>query len=167
MVCPLIDGFLEVLNAFPSKDGISDILSPAEIIEGTPKFDFSKNIISFGTWTIVRSTTTNDMKTMSVLAIALRRYNNSGGNYFIILRMCKRIHGHHWDNVPIDKNVIEYSESMTKKKGQPTTNRGLPCFEQDPIMPISDLAIVDENIQLTISNIEESTEKSESQLAEY
>ena len=53
MVRSLIEGITEVLNAFPSKTGISDTLSPATIIEGKPKFYFGRGMITFGSYDIV------------------------------------------------------------------------------------------------------------------
>ena len=49
----LIEAITEVLNAFPSKNGISSTLSPVTIVEGKPKFDFSRAMIPFGSYTLV------------------------------------------------------------------------------------------------------------------
>ena len=93
MVRSLIEAITEVLNAFPSKNGISSTLSPSTIIEGKPKFDFSRAMITFGSYAMVYTSTTNSMKRRSVPAIALRRSNSAGGHYFMSLYSGKRIHG--------------------------------------------------------------------------
>ena len=85
MVRSLIEAITEVLDAFPSKNGISDTLSPATIVEGKPKFDFGRAMIPFGFYALVYESTTNTMKPRSVPAIALRRSNNAGGHYFMSL----------------------------------------------------------------------------------
>ena len=54
---------MDIINAFPSKNSISDTVSPATIVEGKPKLDFSKPKISFGSYALVYTQTTNDMKT--------------------------------------------------------------------------------------------------------
>ena len=82
-----------MLNAFPSKNGISDTISPATIVEGKPKLDLEKKMIVFGSYALVYTRTTNNNKTRAVPAIALRRSNNAGGHYFMSLHSGKRIHG--------------------------------------------------------------------------
>ena len=79
MVRSLIEAITEVINALPSKNGISRTLSPSTIVEGKPKFDFSRAMIAFGSYALVYVGTMNNMKSRSVPAIALRRSNNTGG----------------------------------------------------------------------------------------
>ena len=42
MIRSLVEGIIEVMNAFPAKNGISETLRPATIVEGKPKFYFSR-----------------------------------------------------------------------------------------------------------------------------
>ena len=93
MVRSLIEAITEVLNDFPSKNGILDTLSPVTIVEGKPKFDFGRAMIPFGSYALVYEGTTNTMKPRFVPAIALRRSNNAGGHYFMSLCSVRRIHG--------------------------------------------------------------------------
>ena len=128
MVRSLIEAITEVLNAFPSKTGISSTLSPSTIIEGKPKFDFSRAMITFGSYAMVYTSTTNSMKRRSVPAIALRRSNSAGGHYFMSLYSGKRIHGYKWDVLPIDEHVITRVEQMAEKEEQPIMDKNMPCF---------------------------------------
>ena len=94
MVRSLIEGTIEVLNAFPSKTSISETISPATIVEGKPKLDLSKPKIYFGSYALVYTNTSNDIKTRDVPGIALRSSNSAGGHYFMSLYSRKRIHGY-------------------------------------------------------------------------
>ena len=80
MVRSLVEDVLDILNTFPSKNCISDTISPATIVEGKPKLDFSKPKISFGSYALVYTQTSNDMKTRAVPGIALRASNTAGGH---------------------------------------------------------------------------------------
>ena len=62
MVRSLIEGIVDILDAFPSKGSVSNTLSPSTIVEGKPKMDLSKNIIVFGAYALVYTDTKNDMK---------------------------------------------------------------------------------------------------------
>ena len=46
MVRSLVEAIVEVLNTFPSKNGISKTISTATIIEGKPKPDLKKKMIT-------------------------------------------------------------------------------------------------------------------------
>ena len=100
MVRSLIEAINEVLDAFPSKNGISSTLSPSTIVEGKPKFDFGRAMITFGSYVLIYTGTKNSTKPISVPAIALRRSNNAGGHYFMSLYSGKRIHGYKWEYYP-------------------------------------------------------------------
>ena len=93
MVRSLVEGVTDVINELPTKNGISDTLSPATITEGKPKFDFSREMIAFGEYALVYTGTSNGTQPRAVPAIALRRSNNAGGNYFMSFHTGKRING--------------------------------------------------------------------------
>ena len=138
MVRSLIEGIVHIINSFPSKTGISNTMSPAMIVEGRPKLDFSKRKVAFGTYVLVYAGTYNDMKGRATPAIALRMSNNDGGYYFMSLHTGKRIHGYHWKELPVDEYVIERVESLAKNEDQPIMHNGYPHFEWAPNLPISD-----------------------------
>ena len=128
MVQSLIEAIAEVLNAFPSKNGISRTLSPTTIVEGKSKFDLIRAMIPFGLYALVYEVTTNTMKPRSVPAIALKRSNNVGGHYFMSLYSGKRIHGYKWEALPIDEHIIARVEQLAEAEEQPIMNRSMPCF---------------------------------------
>ena len=138
MVRSLIEGVMDIINAFPSKNSISDTISPATIVEGKPKLDFSKPKISFGSYALVYTQTTNDMKTRAVPGIALRASNSAGGHYFMSLYSGKRIHGYKWEELPVDEYVIERVESLADQEKQPIMHKGMPSFEWAPGIDIID-----------------------------
>ena len=94
MIRSLVEGVTEVTDAFPTKNRISNTLSPATIIEEIPKFDFSRDMIAFESYALVYAGTSNDMKPRAVPGIALRIPNNAGGHYFISLRTGKIKYGY-------------------------------------------------------------------------
>ena len=129
MVRSLVEGITDVLNAFPSKNGITDTISPATIIEGKPKMDLQRKVIVFGSYALVYTRTTNTNKPRAVPAIALRRSNNTGGHYFMSLHSGKRIHGYEWQELPIDEHVIEQVGDLAKTEEQPIMHIGMPNLE--------------------------------------
>ena len=137
MVRSLVEGITDVLNAFPSKNGITQTISPATIVEGKPKMDLQRKVIVFGSYALVYIGTTNTSKPRAVPAIALRRSNNTGGHYFMSLHTGRRIHGYEWEELPIDEHVIERVEDLAESENQPIMHRGMPNFEWAPGIPIN------------------------------
>ena len=166
MITSLMDHVISNLNNFPFKNSISSTISPATIVEGVPKPDFSHKRIAFGSYAIVWIRTTNDMKRRAVPAIALNQSNRQGGHYFMSLDTGKRIHSYHWDKVPIPKEVINRVEKLAKLESQPLLTNKQPMFEWSPGVPIistiddisdeiphvSDTTLLDDSI-LTDSNV--------------
>ena len=136
IVRPLIKGIVDVMDAFPSEDGVSETLSPSTIVEGKLKLDLSKGIISFGSYALVYTDTSNNMKSRAVPAIGLRRSNNAGCHYFMSLYSGKRIHGYKWKELPIDNYVIARVEELAEDEKQPLIRNGMPIFEWAPGEPI-------------------------------
>ena len=128
MVRSLVEGVVAMMNAFPSKQGISATLSPSTIVEGKPKLDLKKKMITFGTYALIYTGTSNNMKSRAVLGIALRRSNSAGGHYFMSLHSGKRIHGYNWDELPLDEYVTERVESLAAEQEQPLMHDGVPSF---------------------------------------
>jgi hypothetical protein len=103
----LVETAVYWLNSFPSANGVSQTLSPANIVLGRPNTDFTKPKISFGSYAFVYTGTTNTMKSRSVPGIALGPSNESGGYFFMSLYTRKRLHSYHWKELPIDQDVID------------------------------------------------------------
>ena len=67
----LVQGWVIWLNSLPPTNVISETISPALIVIGKPKPDFSKPNICFGAYALAYIKTNNDMTTRGVSAIAL------------------------------------------------------------------------------------------------
>jgi len=85
------------LNRFPSDGGISEILSPAMILDGVNGPYLSVKRVTFGTYALVQIKTTNNMNAQRTPCIALSESNQTDGNFFMSLHTGKRIHGNTWD----------------------------------------------------------------------
>ena len=48
----LVEGIINVINAFPSNHGISDTFIPSTIVEGKHKLDFKRKMILFGAYVL-------------------------------------------------------------------------------------------------------------------
>ena len=134
----LIEGTVEWMNSFPSENGISDTLSPNNIVLGKGKPDMSKTKITFGSYAMVYEGTTNTMKARSVPGIALNESNEHGGHFFMSLYTGLKIHGYKWTELPIDDDVIDRVEEMADKQKAPKMINRSPLFEWRPGVPIED-----------------------------
>ena len=114
----------------------------------------------FGSHALFYTGTTNANKPRTVPSIALHRLNNSGGHYFISLHSGRKTHGHDWEELPIDKHVIERVDDLSDSEKQPVMNRGMNKFERAKGTPTND-ELEDEPEQvLTISDYEPGEQKS-------
>ena len=75
----------EMINNFPSKNGISKKLSPATIVEGKEKLNLGVKRIPFGACAMVYTGTSKSMKSRSVPRVSLKPSNNYCGQYFMLL----------------------------------------------------------------------------------
>ena len=138
MVEALIKVVIRWLNAFPSKNSISDTMSPAMIVEGKQNPDMSLKRISFGSHAMVYIGTTNTMKRRAVPAIALDESNDHGGYYFMNLYTGKRLHSYNWEELPIDDETIDRVEELAKNEKAKKLTDNYPLFEWAPGVPILD-----------------------------
>ena len=124
------------LNAFAARDGVSQTLSPAAIILGTPNPDCQNLKITFGSYAQVYESTTNTTKARSIGAIALKPSNERGGYYFMSLSTGKRLHCYQWKELPVTDYVIDRVEDLAAQENQPIMTNGYPIFEWTPGVPI-------------------------------
>ena len=89
------------LNAFPAKNGISRILSPAAIVMGTPKIECSRLQLEFGSYVQAHVSTPNKMKTRSIAAIALAPSTGRVGHHFMSLTIGRKILAFTWNELHI------------------------------------------------------------------
>ena len=113
--------------------------SPTTIVEGKPKLDLKRKMITFGTYALVYMTTSNNMKSRAVPGIALRRSNSAGRHYFVSLHSGKHIHGYNWDELPTDDYVIERVKSLAAEQEQSLMHNGVSSFEWTPGHKVEDI----------------------------
>jgi hypothetical protein len=105
------------LNAFPTKSGVSETLSPRKIVY-RHKLDFAKHCkLPFGTYCEVHDepTPTNTMVTCSTLAIVLGPTGNLQGTYkFLSLATRKKVKQHAFTPYPMPDLVIKKVEAYGK-----------------------------------------------------
>ena len=116
MFIAMVDHVVEMMNRFVTKNGLSDTLSPAELVEGVDKIDLSHRQILFGSYAEVWDGTTNTMKARSVPCIALNRSNNAGGFYFMSLDTGKRHNSNQWEELPVTEEIISKVENLTNQR---------------------------------------------------
>ena len=83
MTRSLIEGVIDILNFFPSENGISEDMAPSLIVEGRQKKYLSKKRVEFGAYVLAYVVTRNNMRKRGVPAIALKASNEVGGFYFM------------------------------------------------------------------------------------
>jgi hypothetical protein len=100
--------FLNVfwLNAFPNKLGVSQTLSPRNIVTGLG-IDYTKHCrIVYGQYMQTHEKHNNLMTTCTVGALALcPTGNQQGGHYFYSLMTGMRLHRTHWTELPMPAEV--------------------------------------------------------------
>ena len=138
MTLELISDVNKWLNMFPTDDAICKTMSPAMILEGTHKPDMSKQRVPFGTYAIVYTSTSNNMKSRSVEAIALTDAGPKGGCYFMNIETGKKIHGHKWTVVPISDRVIEMIHEIGIYEKRPLLMKDEIRYEWEPGVTIHD-----------------------------
>ena len=133
MIVSLVEHVVEMLNMFPSKESISDTMSPATIVEGKPKVDFDQKRLPYGAYAQVWIGTKNNMTERAVPGIALRASNTKGGFYFMSLYTGKRINSYVWNELPISDKIVERIREMAKEQKQSKLTNGAPIFEWDSV----------------------------------
>ena len=158
MTKALVEGVIYWLNNFPSKNGISQTMSPASIVLGRPKPDFNHKRITFGSYALAYHDTDNTMKRRAVPAIALKESNEHGGHYFMSLHTGKQIHSYRWKELPIDQEVEDRVDELAKKEGRKIMADKYPMFEWQPGVPILDGVPEEGEVQGPMGNNENNEE---------
>jgi Reverse transcriptase (RNA-dependent DNA polymerase) len=101
------------LNSFPGGSGISDTMSPREIVlrQGV---DYAKHCrVEFGSYVQVHEEHDNSMLTRTTGALALRPTGNTqGGHFFFSLTSGRVLNRNHWTTLPMPQDVITRVNSM-------------------------------------------------------
>jgi hypothetical protein len=145
-VCPkllikeLILNSMSWLNAFPSENGVSKVLSPREIITGKQTNFKTDCRVEFGTYCQIHqhNDKTNDDNSRSVDAIALGPTGNRQGTYnFLTLDTWEKVTRNNWTELPMPRQIID----IVNNKGRSNKQRPVPrhnnfTFEWRPSIPI-------------------------------
>ena len=104
------------LNAFPHRNGISDVLSPRQIVTGST-IDFNRHCrLSFGTYVQTHEEHDNTMTARTIGALALRPTGNAqGGFYFYSLSTGRVISRNRWTELPMPHEVIERVHTLSRR----------------------------------------------------
>ena len=129
MTNSLVENVINLLNAFPFKNGVSQTMGPSTIVLGKPAPDVSRKTAIFGSYVMGFLKTKNDMTERSEQAISLGTLNDSGTHYFMSLKSGKKIKCHRWEELPITKEVIERVEDLAREESQQKLVKGFPLFE--------------------------------------
>ena len=87
------------------------------IMEGIPKLDFNKKMILFGTHELAYIGTSNTIISRATTAAVLMISNEAEGYYSMCKHTGKYIHMYIWNELPINKYVIERVESLAEDEG--------------------------------------------------
>jgi len=150
MLIELIYHVVLWLNAFPANSGVSETLSPCEIVY-QHKLDFAKHCKSpFGTYCEVHDdpAPTNTMVTRSTLAIVLCPTGNLQGTYkFLSLATGKKVKRRAFTPYPMSDSVIKKVEAYGTSTALPGifdfADRNGILFEWNMVMDESPEGIVD------------------------
>jgi hypothetical protein len=133
MVKELASMAAHTLNSFPHQDGISDTLSPANIVTGAPKPDYKTLPLEFGTYVQVYDGTSSDTKSRTLGAIATNPTGTSSSDHFFMsLETGLRIHRRSWTVLPISDATISRVETLAAHEGMPPVDHDVSINEYDP-----------------------------------
>lgn len=115
MVTELVYNATFWLHAFPVEDGLSDTISPRELITGI-MVDAAKHcVLAFGAYVQTHEEHDNSMATRTIGAIALRPSGNEqGGHYFMSLQSGRRLIRNRWTEIPMPADVIQRIHAMAQ-----------------------------------------------------
>ena len=99
----LVQDMITCLYVFPSNNAISNDLSPAAIVLGSPNPTYNKMNITFGAYAQFYIGITNSLKRRTVGAFAIRPANERGGYYFMLLANGKQLCAFIWTKLPINE----------------------------------------------------------------
>lgn len=121
MIVELVYAMNFWIHAFPACDGVSEHISPREIVTGV-SLDANKHcVVPFGAYVQTHEQHDNSMATRTIGAITLRPSGNAqGGHYFLSLQTGRRIIRNKWTEVPMPADVVGRVEKMA---GSRTVNR--------------------------------------------
>jgi hypothetical protein len=113
MVIKMVYSSFFWLNSFPSANGISETLSPREIVL-CQSLDYTRHCqLELGTYVQTHKQHDNGMRARTMGALALRPTGNAqGGHHFMSLATGRHLARNHWTVLPIPQDVVERLRDM-------------------------------------------------------
>ena len=108
------------------------------IVEGKVNPNFNHKHITFGSYAMVYTGTTNNMKIRSVTAIALNESNEHGGHYLMSLYTGKCLNSYQWTELPIYDDVITQVWDLYEEDNEKKMTYNHPMFEWATYVLITD-----------------------------
>ena len=128
MVQSLIAYVVKWINSLPSKNVNPSTMIPFMIVEGKGNPDFNHKRIKFGSYAMVYTGTTNDIKIRSVPAIAFNKSNYHGGHYLMSLYTGKHLHSYQWTELPINDDIIAQVRYLAEREDTMKLIDNYPMF---------------------------------------
>ena len=127
MTTRALEHVVSVLNAFPAKNGVSNTLSPRNIVLGRPDLNRKELLLEFGTYVQVHlhPSVSNNTAPRTVEGIALGPSGNvQGGWYFQNLETGDQLHARSWTELSVPDHVIQRVNDIAKEEGAPIIKKG-------------------------------------------
>lgn len=152
MVREIVKQGEEFLNAFGTKDSISDGLSPRNIFDNLPHVDYNDLKYELGQYVQLHVTEklTNTMKSRTIGAIVLGPQRIQGQYNYMSLKTGEKIDGRVVVILPITDDVINQVEALGKAQNQPFRASCMLQYEWRPGQAI-DVDDTDSNVEKTIA----------------
>lgn len=132
---------ISCLNDFPNHNGISQTMSPANIMLGRGKLNGNHLKATFGQYYKVYNGTDNTNKERRTSAICLCPSNSQGGYYFMSLETGKRIHGYKFTELSMPDHIIDRVHELASNEGANDLDADrCPIFEWEIGTPVRDVA---------------------------
>ena len=154
MVREIVKQGNEFLNAFGTKDSISDGLSPRNIIDNLPHVDYNDLKYEFGQYVQLHVTEklTNTMKSRTIGAIVLGPRRIQGQYNYMSLETGEKIDGRVVVILPITDDVINRVEALGQAQSQPFRASRMLQYEWRPGQAM-DVADADFNVEEGHNNL--------------
>ena len=110
LVRAITENAVKMLNQFPSRNGVTNHISPLTIMTGMPLPDYNTMTLELGTYVQIYkpNNITNTTHTRETAAIALTPTGNAqGGYWFLSLVTGARLSRQQWDVLPMPQHVID------------------------------------------------------------
>jgi hypothetical protein len=123
-----------IQNAFPADHGVSDTISPRNIIDNLPNLDYHSIKVPFGAYAQVAldEEVTNTQRARTVGCIVLDPVGLNQKYRFMSLETGRRVSGRLVKVLPVTEEVIARVNHLGSEQQQPTIHNGELLFEWRP-----------------------------------